>query len=792
MTRGWNGGGAGGAWDPLAQSFTITTPSGEAGIFATSLDLFFNQTSLTANNGVSVYICDTNNGYPDGNSILPFSTTHLPMSSVNIDPKASVATNFKFESPVFLENNKLYAFIVKPDNNDPDYQVWMANLGNIDVTTNNQVFSQPAVGGTAFYGATGAQWTALQTEYVKFNLNVAQFTQAYGDAYFINTPTDILTPYNIGYSSTSVGILPGDIVFQSTNSLPSTACTTIYGIIKYYDPAKGYIYAGNTTGNFSNNSYIQVHRFTNTSLYTSPNTTTLIAFANTANLHNVIVDSLVGQFATIEPAGTSLYFEYFGTSNTFQQDSNANPITVGGTSSFTDQERIVASRSVENTNLSGNSSMTIHSHLTTTSPYLSPIIDTVKNKQLVIQNLVSPVTFPYSEFYNSGYQNSKYISEIVTLAPGQDSEDLQIIISGYRPTGTDIKVFARYLNSYDTNPISNKTWTPMINTSQSLYSSTSNPTDFKEYIFTNVNTVPNTIPGYVSILGSTGNVTASNTSNTITGLGTYFTSNLSIGVWLNMPANSSFIETPRQVVNIISDTQLQLNAPWNGNYTNQPFNIVAPPTTAYVSSNTLTQVMGLANTSTTNNAVVGYSSSFSANTTGVNGSSGILITGANTYYTANQQIYYYVPSGNTAVPGLTGNSFYYVAAASTTSITLANTIGGSAIPLTPSGSSTETHYIQSTAFLTQFQPGNIITIGGQPQTVVSVANNTYLTVGSPYVTASVNANVYSQTNQGLTYLNSANALFNTFIQFQIKVILQSNSSALVPTMDSLQALALQM
>ena len=154
-------------------------------------------------------------------------------------------------------------------------------------------------------------------------------------------------------------------------------------------------------------------------------------------------------------------------------------------------------------------------------------------------------------------------------------------------------------------------------------------------------------------------------------------------------------------------------------------------------------------------------------------------------------MYYYVPTGNTAIPGLTGNSYYYVAAANSTGNTLSNTVGGSVIVLTASGSSQENHYLQTTVFSLNFAPGSVISIAGDEQTVTSVANNTYLTVGTPWTSTATNANVYIQTNAGLTYLNSNSALYTTYIQFQIKIVLQANSSSLVPLLQSVQALALQ-
>ena len=243
---------------------------------------------------------------------------------------------------------------------------------------------------------------------------------------------------------------------------------------------------------------------------------------------------------------------------------------------------------------------------------------------------------------------------------------------------------------------------------------------------------------------------------------------------------------------IANNTSLTLNAPFYGTYTSSALLLVPPPSTAWISSNTLVQVMGQANTSTTNNVVTSYSAVVAANTSDINNSTGfITITNANTYLTANQELYYYVPTGNTAIPGLTGNSYYYVAAANSTGITLSNTVGGSVIVLTASGSSQENHYLQTTVFSLNFAPGSVISIAGDEQTVTSVANNTYLTVGTPWTSTATNANVYIQTNAGLTYLNSNSALYTTYIQFQIKIVLQANSSSLVPLLQSVQALALQ-
>jgi len=97
-----------------------------------------------------------------------------------------------------------------------------------------------------------------------------------------------------------------------------------------------------------------------------------------------------------------------------------------------------------------------------------------------------------------------------------------------------------------------------------------------------------------------------------------------------------------------------------------------------------------------------------------------------------------------------------------------------------------------TNFVGQLQPGNILGINNDEQVVVSIINSTALTVGDAWTYASVANTPYLVSSAGLSYLNSSNALYTTFKQFQIKIVLQSNNSARVPLLDDLRVLALQL
>lgn len=685
------------AHEPIAQALTINTPNAEAGVFATSLDLFFKKKSLLPNHGVTVYLCEMENGYPNNKAILPFSRVHLNRSDINDD---GTATTFTFEAPVFLQNGREYAFIVKPDSNDPDYYVYSAKMGDTDLDTGLQVFSQPVIG-TAYYGATDSTWVALPTEYIKFELRRASFANNSAEAIFENKPFDFLTVSNLGYTS-GQSIKMGDYVFESvnsySNSIGGTVNTSIFGVVNYYDSVKNLLYVDRSVSanSFTPDTYIQIHRFANSSLASSPNNVTLIAWANTGEIHDITVDSLVPKFASIAPAGTTLKVSYKGTKSDYSQDTNYISVPIGTESNFYDASRIVASKTNEDANLSGNQSLHYKVTMTTDTDYLSPLIDTVKYQQLALQNSIDPISQNYDEFFSSGNAKAKYISKIITLATGQDAEDLQVILSAYRPANSDIQVWVRFLNGDDNSPISQKTWTPLINKSQGLYSNPSDPNDFREYVYS--------VGAYYKLLQTTGTITSTNTSTTITGNNTLFTTELSPGWYINMRANTSFSEVTRKIVSIANNTSLILDTPFNGNYTNTAYYLVPPPTTPWLSTDSKTQVNGTVSSYTTNNTIVG----------------------SGTYFT------------------------------------------------------------------TQVAPADIISINGDKQQVVSVVNNTVLTVGTPWSSNNTGANAFIVTPAGLTYLNDSNGLYSGFKKFQIKVVLMADNSSKVPIIQNLRALALQL
>jgi hypothetical protein len=777
--------------EPIAQAMNIKTPTGEAGIFATSLDIYFKRKSLSANTGVTTYMCEVNNGYPDTSKRLPFSQVHLNYEDVVISEDASAPTKFKYESPIFLNNGKEYAFIVRPDNGDPDYFVYSANLGDIDIKSGIQVFSQPIIG-TAYYGATETTWSPLPTEYIKFNLNRAQFSNAAGQAVFNNSSTDYLSVSSLVYSGTTAQLIPGDKVYQATSASFSTIDVTATGTLRNYDPVKQLLYVDNSTGRFNNNSIIQIHRFANSSLAATNavDATTLIASAYTSVMYNPVVNHIVGEFATMTPAGTSLSFNYIGTSNT-ETTLPSQPITIGYETNFYDQERKVYSVS------NRSNTLTITANLNSDSAFLSPVIDTVKADALIIRNLVDFPQYVYNEYFNNGQSRTKYISKPVTLANGQDAEDIQVILTAHRPVGTDVKVYVKFRNGEDPEPLNAKTWTPLFNQYSDLYSDPSNPNDFREFVFS-------AYGGY-ALVPLSGTITApayendTETTSVITwsGSDSQFLNELQVGWYINMPATPTFSESAREIraLNTTGGNTITLNRPFTNpaGYTANAYYLVPPPTTAWLAKDTESQISGFVSTSTATNIINGLAVTFNA-ATGVNTDTDKITVSGTSDLREKDAVYYYVPEGSTAVGGLTPNNIYYIYSISGSDIILSSTPDAAAqIDLT--GAGTGTHSFNTTNFTRDISPGTIVKINGDEQAVTAVTNATSLVVGNQWTAENAFSSrvpIYTTGVNGITYLNSTGANFTSFIQFQVKVILQSNDSSKVPLLDDLRVLALQL
>lgn len=147
-------------------------------VMITAVELFFKTAPEQGNQGVSVWLCETQNGVPTPGMVLKNSTSYLPKSLINTDDLAQAGTIFTFKNPVVVKTNRSYGVCMKFESDA--YSLWTNKKGDalldLQGKTNN-----PSAGSTAnfegsLYSRTNSnELKELSEEDLKFIVNVAKF-----------------------------------------------------------------------------------------------------------------------------------------------------------------------------------------------------------------------------------------------------------------------------------------------------------------------------------------------------------------------------------------------------------------------------------------------------------------------------------------------------------------------------------------------------------------------------------------------------------------------------------------
>lgn len=616
----------------IAQKFKITgAPRFVDSVYLSSVGVMFKARHSTA--GISVAICEVVNDIPDLTKILPFSVKHLESSQITPNSNATInaanLTQFTFEGPVRLMTNKEYALILSPDGGRREYGVWKGTLGAFDVvrTTNGKLTNKipPPSGPITLTGfmrsdARGRTFTLVKDKFLQFAIYRYKFTgtsntSLTGSVTFRDVKTrDYFTVANtIGLSN---NILVGDVLLGGNTTVPNAQ---ISGIISFVETNTNKIYINNSTGNFTagtTNSYFWVYRLPDNSY---SNTSTLqISAVNTqissqiangliSSIDNIPYHAVVPKFDIQQPSGTSYSLSLstiLGPSASYTQVPSAqivNKVDNELTSYSSDRYLI----SYSNNPSLAYPSLSVTATLNSNSDYVSPSI--LPSDFIVVTNQLDSTTAnTWLEYTNYGTSKSKYISKPIILADGQDSEDLKVYMTAYRPPSSDVKVYARFLSGQDSSSIADKTWTELVNENFATYSDQLNEDNYVEYTFS----MPNYVNDPTVYFLGTGTITTSNTSNVVTGSGTTFNTQLQP---TNVIYNSSnvFIGVVSAVTN---STQITLSSNSSLSLTSNVFNyaseFIPPKTNAFLNDGNLVTKSGNVAVSNSSALVTGTGTAF--------------------------------------------------------------------------------------------------------------------------------------------------------------------------------------
>ena len=127
------------------------------------------------------------------------------------------------------------------------------------------------------------------------------------------------------------------------------------------------------------------------------------------------------------------------------------------------------------------------------------------------------------EHTNNGNAVSKHISKILEFGEGKNAEDIRVVYNAYRPKGTTFECYAKIINSDDDDAFDDKNWTKLeVTSGEGQFSDPDNRNDYIEYEFG----FPDSPPTSSTI---TGTVDTEDGDEVVTGTGTTFTADLSVG-----------------------------------------------------------------------------------------------------------------------------------------------------------------------------------------------------------------------------------------------------------------------
>lgn len=515
----------------MAYSFKLNSNLGDEGLFLSSVDVFF--AGKDPNLGVWFEIRAMDNSGNITQTQVPGSEVWLNSNQVNTSDNGATATNVKFKTPIYLLSNVEYAFVIHTVGINPNYYMFVSVLGQKDLLTGEPVLARPLTG-SLFTTNNNTDWDIVPRTDLKIVFNRAKFqTGVIGEAILGNQSREFISlpdPLRSGANTAWFGekVLGSDLLNLSTpsNGYTVTVGDTVVGTTSNTTANVVSISGSNYRVNKTGFKVGESCSFKRANGYSVPTVTTSVVSKNTAegeiytskiklatsNTAELVIKNSNGLFTANDmlfgamsgntttsglivnkPYSTvqfePSYLDFLATDYTFSMSTtNANgeqtdfyPISQSTVVDF-DKEYAILSRSKEIALLNGAPSNRVRVTMSSVSDYMSPVVNLEKTYTVYVHNHVNSNTA--NELApRGGSLKNKYISEVITLADGQDAEDLRIILTSYRPptSNADVKVYARISHAEDFETLYSRNWIEMEPFDNTAYSSLSNRKDWREF-----------------------------------------------------------------------------------------------------------------------------------------------------------------------------------------------------------------------------------------------------------------------------------------------------------------------
>lgn len=507
--------------DPVAQTFIIDQNTYPNGAFIKSIKVFFKSKPTTTNApAVKLSIVDTINGYPSG-QVIDGSLVTKTVQEINISDTPhyldrTTYTEFTFDAPVYIRSGNLYAFMLQTTS--PDYVIWIAQQNGIAVPssvknlpTDVTPTSITKIGGTPYVGAlfesqNAITWTADQTKQMMFVLDNCVFNTSANPSIDYVIPKQIPTRKMVGseleYALDANNISFGngtffrkDLTVDAFNFTTTDFEPTGTSLSYTYTPTLFSTYTADSTfavepGKFGttmvDHIYLDDGKGARVIDANSNSSLKLTATLSTTDKYVSPVLSDDGLSVYI----VKNYINDMGISNTNITVTSGN--TAGVTANYSSTPPAVTisaptgiggTQATATANLVYNPATTGYyvDKINITNPgsgYITtPTITIASNGSVSATATVVGETSA-----RGGNASCRYITKKVTLSAENESGDLRVYYSAYKPPGSKILVYYKILSRNDTAAFEDQNWQLMteINTGANNFSK--NRDDIIEFV----------------------------------------------------------------------------------------------------------------------------------------------------------------------------------------------------------------------------------------------------------------------------------------------------------------------
>lgn len=329
--------------------------------------------------------------------------------------------------------------------------------------------------------------------------------------YSVDPDFDVLRVVSANSTSFTVNRPPLLSVSNSTSNSVSMQ-KVVSGRISSYNASKGKLYLEDS--NSSNSNFLI--RTSNSTYYGYIVGDSSDALAKVISIDNIQGTVFTPFVSTLNIPNTTVNLSATftkatgGTASATYNLGSRNPVGFNDSALIKSKTNEISGTTV---NKSFSATLTLSSNFTDTSP----VVDVNPASILIQKNIINNISTNENTRY--GNAQCKYVSKRLELAEDLDAEDIKVYVKAYRPASTDIEVYAKVLNQADSETFEDKDWSKLdMVTSASLFSSSLNPSDMREYEFTFKRSPSSTVLA--------GKVQSNTACTTIVGSGTTFTTDL--------------------------------------------------------------------------------------------------------------------------------------------------------------------------------------------------------------------------------------------------------------------------